>query len=135
MDFKIFFIYKVPADFFSKLSAISVPDSDSNFFLNINIWILRYLFHVKINVKCKGNFMEVKCFVICTDLLLPLKVNFSYFEIQIFMSLKLESESAMQKICSRIRNPNPLIFLPDCHPWSQERIIKYVLYNSWPFVG
>ena len=26
-------------------------------------------------VKCKGNFMEVKCFVICTDLLLPLKVN------------------------------------------------------------
>ena len=26
-------------------------------------------------VKCKGNIMEVKCFVICTDLLLPLKVN------------------------------------------------------------
>ncbi len=27
----------------------NVPDSDSdsNFFLNINIWILRYLFHVK----------------------------------------------------------------------------------------
>ena len=47
--------------------------------------------------------MEVKCFVICTDLLLPLKVNFSYFEIQIFMLLKLESESAMQKIRNRIR--------------------------------
>ena len=45
-------------------------------------------------VKCKGNFMEVKCFVICTDLLLPLKVIFSYFKIQIFMLLKLESESA-----------------------------------------
>ena len=40
-------------------------------------------------IKCKGNFMEVKCFVICTDLLLPLKVNFSYFEIQISMLLKL----------------------------------------------
>ena len=59
-------------------------------------------------VKCKGNLMEVKYFVICTDLLLPLKANFSYFEIQIFMLLKLESESgesesAMQKICHRIR--------------------------------
>ncbi len=42
-------------------------------------------------------------FVICTDLLLPLKVNFSYFELQIFMLLNLESESAMQKICNRIR--------------------------------
>ena len=61
-------------------------------------------------VKCKGNLMEVKYFVICTDLLLPLKANFSYFEIQIFMLLKLESESAMQKICHRIRNPNPPIF-------------------------
>ena len=90
--------------------AISVPDSDSNFILNINIWILRYLFHVKMYVKCKGNLMEVKYFVICTDLLLPLKANFSYFEIQIFMLLKLESESAMQKICHRIRNPNPPIF-------------------------
>ena len=58
-------------------------------------------------VKCKGNFMEVKCFVICTDLLLPLKVIFSYFEIQIFMLLNWnpnpESESAMQKIRNRIR--------------------------------
>ena len=43
-------------------------------------------------------------FFICTDLLLPLKVTFSYFEIQIFMLLKLESESAVQKICNRIRN-------------------------------
>ena len=70
-------------------------------------------------VKCKGNLMEVKYFVICTDLLLPLKANFSYFEIQIFMLLKLESqsgesESAMQKKRQRIRNPP--IFLPDCHP-------------------
>ena len=40
-------------------------------------------------------------FYICTDLLLPLKLNVSYFEIQIFMSLKLESESGIQ-IC----NPN-----------------------------
>ncbi len=95
------------------------------FFLNINIWILRNLFHVKNvgrYVKFKGNFMDVKCFVICTDLLLPLKVNFSCFEIQIFMLLKLESESgesksAMQKICNRIRNSNPPIFWPDCHPW------------------
>ncbi len=47
--------------------------------------------------------MEVKCFVIFNDLLLPLGVNFSYFEIQIFMLLKLESESAIQKICNRIR--------------------------------
>ena len=47
-------------------------------------------------VKFKGNFMEVKCFVICTDLLLPLKVNLSYFEIHIFMLLKLESESGEQ---------------------------------------
>ena len=57
-------------------------------------------------VKFKGNIMEVKCFGIWTDLLLPLKVNFSYFEIQIFLLLKLESESgesAMQKICNRIR--------------------------------
>ena len=46
-------------------------------------------------VKCKDNFMEVKCFVICTDLLLPLKVNFSYFEIQISMLFKLESESGI----------------------------------------
>ena len=73
-------------------------------------------------VKCKGKYMELKYFVICIDLLLPLKVNFSYFEIQIFMLLKLESESeesesAMQKICNRIRNPNPPIFWPDCHPW------------------
>ena len=29
--------------------------------------------------------------------LLPLKVSVSYFKIQIFMFLKLESESAMQK--------------------------------------
>ena len=39
-------------------------------------------------------------------LLLPLKVNFSFFEIQIFMFLKLESEfgeseSAMQKLCNK----------------------------------
>ncbi len=59
-------------------------------------------------VKCKGNFMKVKCFVICTDLLLPLKVNFSCFKIQIFMLLKLESESgesesAMRTIRNRIR--------------------------------
>ncbi len=47
--------------------------------------------------------MEVKCSVICTDLLLPLKINFSYFEIQIFMLLTLESESATQKIRNRIR--------------------------------
>ena len=74
-------------------------------------------------VKCKGNLMEVKYFVICTDLLLPLKANFSYFEIQIFMLLKFKlesesgkSESAMQKIRNRIRNPNPPIFCPDCHP-------------------
>ena len=56
----------------------------------------------------------------CTDLLLPLKVNFSYFRIQIFLLLKLESksgepESALQKICKRIRNPK--IFWPDYHPW------------------
>ena len=56
--------------------------------------------------------MEVKCFVICTDLLLPLEVNFSYFKIQIFILLKLESESAMQKIRNRIRNPNPPIAIP-----------------------
>ncbi len=31
----------------------------------------------KMYVKYKGNFMEVKCFVICTDLL---AVNFPYFE-------------------------------------------------------
>ncbi len=43
--------------------------------------------------ECNGNFMEVKCFVICTDLLLPLKVNLSYFEIQMSMLLKLESQS------------------------------------------
>ena len=43
------------------------------------------------------------CHLICTDFLLPLKVNFSYFKIQIFMLLKLESESAMQKIRNRIR--------------------------------
>ncbi len=63
-------------------------------------------------VKCNVNFMKVKCFVICTDLLLPLKVNFSYFEIQI---LKLESEfgeseSTEQKKRNRIRNPNPPSF-------------------------
>ena len=45
--------------------------------------------------------MEAKCFVICTALLLQLKVNFPYFEIQIFILLKLESESAMQKICNK----------------------------------
>ena len=27
-----------------------------------------------------------------------------------------ESESELQKICTRIRNPNPPIFWPDCHP-------------------
>ena len=67
-------------------------------------------------VKCKGNLMEVKYFVICTDLLLPLKINFSYFKTQIFMLLKLESESesesAMQKNRNRIRNPSPPIFWP-----------------------
>ena len=75
-------------------------------------------------VKYKGNFMEVKYFVIRTDLLLPLKVNFSYFEIKIFMLLKLESESGNRicnaKICNRIRNPNPPIFWPDCHPWKKQ---------------
>ena len=72
-------------------------------------------------VKCKGKFMEVKCFVICNDLLLPLKVIFSFFEIQIFILFKNwnpnpQSESAMQKICNRIRNPNSPIFWLDCHP-------------------
>ncbi len=42
--------------------------------------------------------MEVKCFVSCTDFLLPLKVYFSYFKIQIFMLLNWnpnpESKSA-----------------------------------------
>ena len=47
--------------------------------------------------------MEVKCFVICTDLLLPLEVNFYYFKIQISMLLKLESESTMQKNRNRIQ--------------------------------
>ncbi len=50
-------------------------------------------------VKCKGNFMEVKYFVICTDLQIAAATQgkfFSYFEIEIFMLLKLESESAMQ---------------------------------------
>ena len=60
---------------FHKLSGIRIFSAgfEFQFFsLNINVWILRYLFHVKLNVnKCKGNFMEVKCFVICTDLLLP----------------------------------------------------------------
>ena len=63
--------------------------------------------------------MEVKCFVICTDLLLPLKVNSSYFEIQIFMLLKLESEFAMQKIRNKIRNPNPPIIPFFGHPWQE----------------
>ncbi len=54
-------------------------------------------------VKSEGNLIEIKCFVICTDLLLPLMVIFSYFEIQIFMLLNW--------------NPNPPIFWPDCHPW------------------
>ncbi len=76
-------------------------------------------------VKCKGNFMEVKCFCHLywfTASCMPLKVNFSYFEIQIFMlsnwnpNPESESgESAMQKVCNRIRNPK--IFWPDCHPW------------------
>ena len=52
--------------------------------------------------------MEVKCFVIYTDLLLPLKVNFSYFKIQIFMLLKLESESGI-----RIRNPDSGFWNPN----------------------
>ncbi len=34
-------------------------------------------------LKCKGNFTEVKCFVICTDLLLSLKVNFYVIKIGI----------------------------------------------------
>ena len=69
-------------------------------------------------VKCKGNFMEVKYFVICTDLLLPLEVNFSYFEIQIFMLLNWI--------------PNP-IFWPDCHPWyiyiiDKKNVHIYILF-------
>ena len=50
-------------------------------------------------VICKGKFLEVKCFVNCTDLLLPLKANFSYFEIPIF--------TYVIKIGILIRNPNP----------------------------
>ena len=57
-------------------------------------------------VKCKGNFMEVKCFVI----LLITQGKF-----------KGESESTMQKICNRIQNPP--IFWPDYHPW-------YLLYGD-----
>ena len=38
--------------------------------------------------------------------------KFSYFEIQIFMLLKLESESAMQKTCNRIRIRRFLAGLP-----------------------
>ena len=56
--------------------------------------------------------MKVKCFVISTDLLLPLKVNFSCFEIQIFMLLKLESESAMQKIAIEPKSADFLSGLP-----------------------
>ncbi len=57
-------------------STISVPDSDStdsnsNFFSQYEYLNFK-IFHVKINVKSKVIFMEVKCFVICTDLLLPL---------------------------------------------------------------
>ena len=58
--------------------------------------------------------MEVKCFIICTDLLLPLKVIFSYFEIQIFMLLKLESESGL-----RMRNTNP-----QCKKYAKESGIR-----------
>ncbi len=43
------------------------------------------------NPKCKGNFIY---FVICTDLLLPLKVNFSYFEIQILMLIGIRIRNA-----------------------------------------
>jgi len=68
-------------------------------FLNINIWILRYLFDVKMYVKCKGKFMEVKCFVICMDLLPPLKFflfwNSNIYVIKIGIRIR------------RIRNPNP----------------------------
>ena len=64
--------------------------------------------------------MEVKCFVICTDLLLPLKLNFSYFKIQIFMLLKLEYESAIEsgirirRFFGRIAIPDFNSFLIDC---------------------
>ena len=78
------------------------------------------IFFSTVIFEFKGNLMRVKCLVICTDLLLPLKVNFSYFKMQILMLLKLESESAMQKIRNRIRKPP--IFWPDCHPW--KKIIK-----------
>ena len=50
--------------------------------------------------------------------------KFYLFKIQIFMLLKLESESAMQKIHNRIWNPNPPIFWPDCHTWIKYDIIR-----------
>ncbi len=54
--------------------------------------------------------MEVKSFDICTDLLLPLKVNFSYFKIQIFMLSKLESDPQCKK--SAIESADVLAGLP-----------------------
>ena len=85
-------------------------------------------------VKCKGNFMEVKCFVICTDLLLPLKVNFSYFEIQIFMLLKLESESTMQKYAIesgiRIRRFFGRIAIPGNECTNSASLIHKLFNNS-----
>ena len=49
--------------------------------------------------------MKVKYFVIRTDLLLPLNVNFSYFKIQIFMLLNWNPNPQCKKyaIESRIR--------------------------------
>ena len=74
----------------------------------------------------KGDFIEVKCFVICTALLLPLKVNFYYFNIQIFMLLKLESESGIRNPESGIRNPNP-----NCKKFALESGIRIRQFFAW----
>ena len=77
------------------------------FWKNLYHNFLSHFFRTKLTWNNKGDFIEVKCFVICTALLLPLKVNFYYFNIQIFMLLKLESESGIRNPESGIRNPNP----------------------------
>ena len=86
------------------------------FWKNLYHNFLSHFFRTKLTWNNKGDFIEVKCFVICTALLLPLKVNFSYFKIQIFMLLKLESESG-------IRNPNP-----DCKKSALESGIRILRF-------
>ena len=79
-------------------------------------------------------FCHLYCFAAATQGKFFLFQNSNIYVIKIGIRIRdPESESGLQKICTRIRNPNPPIFWPDCHPWKLYTFPKELWYQRVAF--